>query len=314
MSQSGRAAARAEVVAVARVHRRHGLRLLPVAFVLPSVLLLLAVTIFPLLYSLRLSFFSWELSSAVANQEFVGLANYQKVLFGDGRFWNAMLNTAKVVVLGVAIELALGTALALLVDGLGRARSWVVAVLMIPVIIAPVVAGFEWRLVYNDQVGPLNYLLRQVGIPTFAWLADPSVALVAIIIADIWQWTPFMMVLMLAGFQAVPSELYEAARVDGASVWQGFWRITVPILLPIILVAVLVRGMDAFKLFDIVFLLTGGGPGSTTETVSFYTYLEGFRFFSMGYGAALSYIQLIIITIVAKFLLGLVRRGTRVGA
>ena len=300
---------RLEIGPRGRRRPRVRVRVLPILFVLPSVLLLAGVTIFPLLYSLRLAFYSWELSSAVASQNFVGLANFRRALFEDGRFWNAMRNTALVVGLGVGVELALGTALALLLDRLGRLRSFVVALFMIPVVIAPVVAGFQWRLIYHDQAGPLNYLLRQAGIPTFAWLADPGVALLAIVVADVWQWTPFMLLLMLAGFQSVPAELYEAARVDGASLWQSFWRITVPVLLPIILVALLVRGMDAFKLFDLVFLLTGGGPGSTTETISFYTYLEGFRFFSMGYGAALSYIQLLVITIVARLFLGLVRKG-----
>jgi multiple sugar transport system permease protein len=174
---------------------------------------------------------------------------------------------------------------------------------LIPVLIAPVVAGFQFRMIYHDRYGPLNYVIELLTFGQwggFAWIADPKVALFAILMTDVWQWTPFLMLIVLAGMQSVPIEFYEAAEVDGASAWQSFWRITVPLLLPVIIVGVLIRAMDSFKLFDIIFLVTGGGPGNVTETISFYTYLQGFKFFSLGYTAAMAFLQLIVIIVIAQ--------------
>jgi multiple sugar transport system permease protein len=233
------------------------------------------------------------------------------VLFLDSRFWSAMSVTAVIIVVGVALELGIGTGLALLLNRLGRWRTSLVSLFLIPVMIAPVVAGFQFRMIYHDQFGPLNYIIELLTAGRWhglAWIADPNVALFAIIMVDVWQWTPFLMLIVLAGLQSVPSELYEAAEVDGASGWQSFFRITLPMLLPVIIIGILIRAMDAFKLFDIIYLVTGGGPGDITETISFYTYLQGFKFFSLGYTAAMAFIQLAIITLIAKFFLGFQKR------
>jgi len=166
-------------------------------------------------------------------------------------------------------------------------------------------------MIYHDQFGPLNYIIEIITGGRwrgFAWIADPNVALFAILMTDVWQWTPFLMLIVLAGLQSIPLELHEAAEVDGASAWQSFWRITLPLLLPVIIIGILIRAMDAFKLFDIVYLVTGGGPGNVTETISFYTYLQGFKFFSLGYTAAMAFIQLIIITLIARFFLSFQKR------
>ena len=287
--------------------RRRGVGIL---FVLPAALTLLAITIFPLIYELRLVFMSWELTTNAA-PEFVGLQNLITVLFRDERFWSAMRVTATLIVLGVAIQLALGTGLALLLNRLGRWRTGLVSLFLIPVMIAPVVAGFQFRMIYHDQFGPLNYLIEQVTFGRWgglAWIANPKVALFSILMTDVWQWTPFLMLIVLAGLQSVPQELYEAAEVDGASSWQTFWRITVPLLLPVIIIGILIRAMDSFKLFDIIYLVTGGGPGNVTETISFYTYLQGFKFFSLGYTAAMAFIQLIVITVIAQVFLKFQKR------
>lgn len=285
--------------------RRKRVRLAPILFVLPAILLLLAITIFPLIYTLRLTFVQLELTVSTQEQ-FVGLQNFVRVLVGDPRFWNAMKNTMLLVVFGVGVQLALGIGLALVLNQMGRSRTALVSLFLIPVMVAPVVAGFQFRMILNDQYGPLNYLLELVTggrFRGFAWLADPQVALFAIMITDVWQWTPFMILIVLAGLQAISPELMEAAEVDGASAWQQFWSITIPLLLPIIVIGILVRFMDTFKLFDIVYQLTGGGPGSSTETIAYYTYLQGFKFFSMGYTAAMAFVQLIIITIVSQVFL-----------
>jgi multiple sugar transport system permease protein len=277
---------------IGRLRRRS----VAILFVLPAALTLLAITIFPLLYELRLVFMSWELTTNTP-PEFVGLQNLIDVLFHDNRFWSSMRVTATLIVLGVAIELAIGTGLALLLNRLGRWRTSLVSLFLIPVLIAPVVAGMQFRMIYHDQFGPLNYLIELVTFGRWG------------LMTDVWQWTPFLMLIVLAGLQSVPQDLYEAAEVDGATSWQTFWRITAPLLLPVVVIGILIRAMDSFKLFDIVYLLTGGGPGNVTETISFYTYLQGFKFFSLGYTAAMAFIQLIIITVIAQIFLRFQKQG-----
>jgi multiple sugar transport system permease protein len=282
----------------------------PILFVLPAVAILLSITIFPLLYTLVLTVTDWELTIS-APPSFAGLGNFIRIFTNDDRFWNAMKNTGILVVGGVSLQLIFGIGLALLLNRLERTRSWVVSLLLIPVMIAPVIAGFQFRMIFNDQYGPLNYLIQLLTggrVHGLAWIADPNVALTSIMITDVWQWTPFMILIVLAGLQSVPIELNEAAEVDGATGWTVFWHITLPLLLPIIVIGVLIRFMDTFKLFDIIYQLTGGGPGSVTETIAFYTYLQGFKFFSLGYTAAMAFVQLVVITIVAQVFLGYQKR------
>lgn len=283
-----------------------------ILFILPAVIVLLAITIYPLLRTLYLTVMSLELAmSPVAR--FVGMDNFVRIFTGDVRFWRSMGNTGILVIGGVAIQLALGTLLALVLNDMRRGRTAVLTLLLMPVMIAPVVAGFQFRVIFNDTFGPLNYLIGWISggvLEGPLWLSDPSIALYSIMLTDTWQWTPFMVLLMLAGLQSVPKEHVEAAKVDGAGYWQTFWRIKIPNMVPIIAIAVLIRGMDAFNksTFDLVYLLTGGGPGSSTETAAYYTYLNGFKFFSMGYTAALAVIQLIVMVIVATLFLQVLRR------
>jgi multiple sugar transport system permease protein len=294
------------------VERRY--RTTAVLFVLPALVLLLAITIYPLIRTLSLTVMAQELTVS-PDAEYVGLQNFQKVL-ADGRFWNAMQNTSFLVVVGVAIQLVAGTGLALLLSEIGRSRSVWVSLFLIPVMIAPVVAGFQFRVILNDSFGPLNYLIKWVSgglISPPAWLADPKTALFSIMLTDLWQWTPFMLLIVLAGLQSISVELLEAAEVDGASYWQTFWRIKIPILLPVIIIGILIRLMDTFKTFDLVYLLTGGGPGSSTETIAYYTYLNGFKFFSMGYTAAMAFVQLVVIILVSRAFLAIQNRQQKVG-
>jgi multiple sugar transport system permease protein len=291
-----------------RLRKRRG----PIFFVLPAVITLLAITVFPLIYELRLAFMSWELTTN-APAKFAGLANFGTILFHDARFWSSMRVTFTLLVFGVAIELLIGTGLALLLNRLRRPRTLLVSLFLIPVMIAPVVAGFQFRMIYHDQFGPLNYLIELATgghWRGFAWIANPKIALIAIMMTDIWQWTPFLMLIVLAGLQSISLELYEAAEVDGASPWQTFWGVTLPLLIPVIVIGILIRAMDSFKLFDIIYLVTGGGPGNVTETISFYTYLQGFKFFSLGYTAAMAFLQLIVITVIAQFFVNFQKRQT----
>ena len=281
-----------------------------ILFLIPAMVTLLGITVFPLLYELRLAFSSWELAIS-SESEFVGLQNFIDIIMNDKRFWSSMRVTAILMAGGVGIQLILGTGLALLLNRLYTWRTPFVSLLLIPVMIAPVVAGFQFRMIYHDQFGPLNYIFELLTFGKwrgFAWVADPSVALTAVMLTDIWQWTPFLMLIVLAGLQSISPELYEAARVDGAPAWATFRYITVPLLLPFVVIGVLIRAMDCFKLFDIIYLVTGGGPGNVTETVSFYTYLQGFKFFSLGYTAALAFVQLIVIIVIAQIFLKYLRR------
>lgn len=276
-------------------------------FVLPAFLLLISITLYPLVRTLALSFMTLELSVSPV-ERFNGLGNFVKALTADPRFGNAMLNTSILAVVGVMLQVLLGMALALMASEMGRARVVWVTLFMIPIMIAPVVSGFQFRVIFNDTFGPLNYLIRQVSngaINPPPWTASTSTALLTILITDLWQWTPFMMLLILAGLDSLSQEVIEAARVDGANYWQQLLRIKIPLLLPVLIIGILIRMMDTFKTFDLVVLLTEGGPGSSSETVAYYTYLNGFRFFSMGYTAALALIQLIVIVIVSRGFLAL---------
>ena len=287
-------------------------RRVPILFVLPAAITLLAITIFPLIYELRLAFMSWELTTSTPAR-FVGLQNFGKALFRDQRFWNSMGVTMRLIVFGTSIQLVAGTGLALLLNRLRRSRTILVSLFLIPVMIAPVVAGFQFRMIYHDQFGPLNYIIELVTGGRWgglAWIADPKVALFAVMFTDVWQWTPFLMLIVLAGLQSISPEMYEAAEVDGASRSQTFGRVTLPLILPVMVIGILIRAMDSFKLFDIIYLVTGGGPGDITETISFYTYLQGFKFFSVGYTAAMAFLQLIVITIIAQVFVRFQKRQT----
>lgn len=268
----------------ARAHR-----FFPYLFLAPCVFLLLALTLYPLLYVVRLSLYRLT----PAGESFVGLENFLRIA-RDGFFWRAVGQTLLFTFGSLMLEFLLGLSLALLLHSQIRGRSLWRALFLLPMILPPVVVGVIWRLIYNPNFGVLNGALALLGFDTsrLTWLADPSVALLAIIAVDVWEWTPFVFLILLAGLQAIPEEPYEAARIDGSSPWQTFRHITLPLLAPAILVALLLRTMDLVRLFDQVFILTQGGPGFATETVSLYIYKTAFRFFDFGYAAALSFVLL----------------------
>lgn len=277
-------------------------------FVLPALLLLLSLTIFPLLFSLRLSISEWTLQNQ--DMSVIGLQNYAQVLLSDSRWQLAMARTLGMTVVAVTVELVLGFAIAhLLLDPLPGKRL-IIPLLVLPAVTNPIVVGFVWKVLYNPSYGTVNQAIGMILQRNFEmlWLANQQLALVAITIAEIWQWTPFMFLVTLAGLVGLNPELYEAAAIDGASKWNILTQITVPLMRPIIIVAVLIRGLDVFKLFDLVFVMTSGGPGTATETISYYIYVLGFEFFRLGYGAAASYLLLIFLSIGVVFLLRRMRR------
>jgi len=287
---------------VAPTPRRKRRNLAPWLFVAPCMVVILLVTIFPTIYSLGLSFTKWEVG--MQDRPFIGLGNYIE-LFSTARFVRSILITLIVVIGGVGIELVLGFSLAQLLSGEMKGKRIIVAALLLPVMVMPVVVGYTWRLLWDAQYGPINQIIGWIiGQPfTYTWLAKPETALLAILVTEVWQWTPFMFLVFLSGLAVLDPEVFEAADIDGASGWQKLWHMTVPLMRPIIIVAVLIRGLDALKFFDIIFTLSGGGPGNSTETLSFYIYQTGYQFFRLGYGAAASFVLLVFLAVFLTFLL-----------
>jgi multiple sugar transport system permease protein len=274
------------------------------AMVLPAVIIMLGVGIFPLLYSIGISFLRWE--PKIPGRPFVWLQNYQDNLINP-EFWSCLKVTGILVLCSVSIEFFLGLGLAVLLVKPIRGRRILMTSLMLPVMMVPVVVGFTWRMLWDPLYGPINQILgwlvgHQV---TISWLTNAKTALPAILVTEIWQWTPFMFLVLLAGLLSVNPDLQEAASIDGASGWQTFWKVTLPVMRPVILVAVLVRTIDVIKIFDIIYVTTGGGPGYATQPITYYLYRMGARFFRMGYTAAGSWLLLIMISV---FLSILVRR------
>ena len=277
----------------------------------PTIIAILALGIFPLLYSLVLSFQRRDLQHPNEDQ-FVGLGNYAAAL-ADARFWDSMTNTVLLVVGGVAIQFVLGLGLALVVVDELRGKRFIIPLLMLPVMMVPVVVALSWRLLWDSQFGAINHILsfilrRDVDV---LWLTNKWTALFAILVTDVWQWTPFMFLILLAGLSSLNPELYEAAALDGAGWWQELREITLPGLAPVIAVAVIFRALDAFKIFDQIFMLTQGQPGTSTETISWYIYQVGYKFFSMGYAAAISYLLVIFLTVAATIYAALFLREER---
>ena len=241
---------------------------------------------------------------AYLGKAWVGLDNYISIFTEDSRFWKTLTNTFVMVAMAVGVEFTIGLSLALLLTREIPGRKFFSVLLLIPMMVVPVVIGMVWRLLYHTSYGLLNFFLHIFRISEGVdWLGNPSVALHSIIIADIWQWTPLMFLILLGGIMSLPRQPYEAAQLDGASTSQIFIYITFPLLRNIITIALLLRTIDAFKLFDKIWVLTQGGPGLTTENIPMYIYYKAFRYFDMGYAAALSYILLIIVSTIATFLL-----------
>jgi multiple sugar transport system permease protein len=279
-------------------------------FLLPAILLLLFLTIFPFIYSLFLSFNQWNLANRLGTWTFVGVGNYVKILFNDPFFWSAVKTTIVFLLITVSIELVLGLAIAILLSQETHFVDLVRTVIIIPMMITPVVVGLIWRFMYNTDLGMMNYLLSLLGIQGPIWLGDVRYAMWAVIIADVWEWTPFMILILLAALQSLPHEPIEAAIVDGASRFQMLRYIILPMIKPAIVVALLLRSIDSFKTFDLVYVLTMGGPGISTQLLSLYTYKWGFKFFEMGYAAALSYLMLAAVDITATVGLSISQRDS----
>lgn len=255
-------------------------------FILPATLFVLLMMIFPILYTVRLSFFDWSMS-ALQEPVWVGLNNYTHLITQDPRFTDALVRTFGFTIGAVTLELVLGMAVALLLNGSFPGQNVIKTLVLLPMVATPVAMGMAWLLIFEPTIGAGNAFLRTLGLPPQPWLADSAQALPALVLVDVWQWTPMVALILLAGLATLNSEPLEAAIVDGASPWQRFWHVTVPMLTPTIVVAVLLRTIDALKTFDIIYTMTQGGPGFATETLNIYSYVQGFQYFQLGYASSL---------------------------
>ncbi len=269
-------------------------------FILPTIILLILMNIFPLIYSLYLSFTNYSVIADVPPQ-WVGLQNYQTIL-SDTRFWQNFATTGSYALVSVVFQTLIGFGLALLLREKFRGKGLITTLILVPMMLSPIVVAVFWKLMFNPSVGIFNYLLGYTNINTSPeWLGDANLALWAIVIVDVWMWSPFVMLLCLAGLSAIPEYLYEAASIDRASAWFQFRRITLPQVMPLLLIAVLFRTIEAFKQFDLAMGLTSGGPGDVTETVSIRLYKLAFQGqYDTGMSSALAYVILVVIIAVSN--------------
>lgn len=285
----------------------------PRILLLPTTIYLFVMTVFPLLYSLYISLFKTDTTGQ--NNVWVGLGNYGQLLV-SGEFWYSMFITLVITVIAVTLEVLLGIGIALLLAQRLRGMGLFRLIVYIPMMLSPLVIGYFWRYMLDASFGVVSWVFNVTigalfGLPSPQWFNDPYLATTGIILVDIWQWTPFVVLLVSAGLQIVPPALYEAATLDRASRWMQFRRITLPFLITPLLVAILFRSIDTIKIFDTVYILTGGQPGDLTATLSVYIYKIGFTYFQTGEAAALSWLMVIMINVVTTVILQMITRSRR---
>jgi multiple sugar transport system permease protein len=249
----------------------------------PAVIFTFAMIAFPVVYTVLLGFQSF---SSTGKQSFVGIANYSKLL-ADNEFWHGLWVTIALYVLSLVLQLVLGVWLALVLFHAKRLHGLVRSLFISPFMMPPVVAGMMWLVILDPSLGAANYILQSLGLPPSDWLASPSLVIPTIALVDTWQWTPYVALIVLGGLQSLPPSVYEAAQIDGASPFKTFQRITLPLLLPTIVTATILRSVDLLRFFDIIYITTQGGPGNASNTLNIYGFRVGFEFFNIGYASAL---------------------------
>lgn len=278
----------------------------------PAVVVVLATITYPLVSALLTSFREWQLNETSEPQGFVGLENYQRV-FEDPNFWNSVRVTLLYTVLSVGLTLFIALGIALVLQGPGKLKAFAKTMLILPYAVAPVLKGFSWRFMLNENYGIYDTIIDRVlpfasGI---VWLGEPFWALFSIALSEVWGWAPLIALMFIGALGSIDPEVQEAAKVDGASSLQLFFRITLPLLAPVILVAMLLKTIFALKLIDQVVSMTGGGPGASTETLNYFIYLQGFSFLDMGYASALAWIAVLGIGLFTVFYVRvLMRQGS----
>lgn len=281
--------------------------------VTPALLLLFLVFAYPIGRAFVLSLFDKNLGTNL-QAEFTGLSNYAR-MFGDGRFWQSIWNTSIFTTASVILELIFGLGIALVLNQSFPGRGAVRTIAIIPWALPTAIMALAWAWIFNDQFGVVNDILMRLGLiqQGINWLGNPALAMVAVVVADVWKTTPFISILLLAGLQSISEDLYEAHAIDGATPWQSFRQITLPLLMPQITIALLFRFAQAFGIFDLIQVMTGGGPGGATEMVSVYIYANVMRYLDFGYGAALvvvTFLLLIVVVAIAAYFLSKSRNSS----
>lgn len=266
-------------------------------FTLPTIIFVLLCVTYPLVYTIQLSFCDWGMSSNTP-KVFIGLQNYKEI-FTDSRFWDAFLRTILYTVVAVGIETILGVAIGLLLGKVKRGTSVIRTAFLMPMVATPVAVGIIWKLIFDPTIGLANMILRALGLPQGSWLGSADTVMGSLIMIDVWQWTPMIMLMVLAGLSGLGDEIFESARVDGANEWQLIRKITLPMLAPTILMAVLLRIIDALKTFDIIYSTTQGGPGYASENLNILSYRYAFEYFYMGKASALLLVFFMVVLLFA---------------
>jgi len=274
-------------------------------FIWPALFVVLAISIFPLIYSLTTSFMSFRLVPPIPPR-FVGLENYSSLL-ANPRFWHVTLTTSIIAFISVAIQYVIGFAVALALHAKVPGEKLFRVAFLLPMLIAPVAVALIARQIFNPTQGPLNQFMTFLGFPNLPFLTQTYWSIGALITVEVWQWTPFIVLMLLAGLATLPDDVYEAASLENASTWRQFWDITFPMMLPISVAVVFIRLIESYKIIDTVFVLTGGGPGVSTETLTLFAYQEGFKKFNLGYTSALSFLFLIVITVIGVIYLAILK-------
>lgn len=272
-------------------------------FVIPALVVISAVIVFPWVFTLWMSVHRWTLGQ---EQSFIGFDNYIR-LASDLRFWESLWHTLVYTVLSVVAPLFLGTLAALVFDAQFPLRGFLRGVFVMPMMATPVAIALVWTMMFHPQLGVLNYLLSLIGIGPLEWIYNQSTVIPSLVLVETWQWTPLVMLIVLGGLAAVPREPYESAEIDGANAWQKFRYLTMPMIAPFLMIAVIIRSIDAVKSFDIIYAMTQGGPGTASETINIYLYNTAFSYYDIGYGSAMAVVFFIII-VALSFVLLMVRQ------
>lgn len=272
-------------------------------FVIPALVVISAVIVFPWVFTLWMSAHRWTLGQ---EQSFIGFENYIR-LASDGRFWESLWHTLIYTVLSVVAPLFLGTLAALVFDAQFPLRGFLRGVFVMPMMATPVAIALVWTMMFHPQLGVLNYLLSFIHIGPLEWIYNQSTVIPSLVLVETWQWTPLVMLIVLGGLAAVPREPYESAEIDGANAWQKFRYLTMPMIAPFLMIAVIIRSIDAVKSFDIIYAMTQGGPGTASETINIYLYNTAFAYYDIGYGSAMAVVFFIII-VALSFVLLMVRQ------
>ena len=268
-------------------------------FVVPAAVVVVAVIVFPWAFTLYVSAFDWHLGR---ERRFIGFENYV-TLFGDARFGWAVARTLFYTALAVVLPMLLGIAAALAFHRKFPLRGLARTVFILPMMATPVAVALVWTMMFHPQLGVLNWLLAQVGLPPSMWVYAADSVIPTLVMVEVWHWTPLVMLLLLGGLASLPVDPYEAAKIDGATAWQAFRHITLPLLMPFIVVALIIRTIDALKAFDTIYVITQGGPGQASETINIFLYLQAFAFYNVGYASAVVVVFFAIILALAALLL-----------